>query len=415
LVFACPDFSKIAPQEINEIENWVREDGGGLLLLSHAGGDKGRQTNLTSLAERFGIVYENDQVLSPQNYGMENLPKVSTFSPPHPITEGVTEICYRAGCSLTSFGGPVPIALSDEDAEPFSVPLIIVSEADNGMVCAIGSYEIFRDEIGCGIEHEQHKKLASNIFNWLISEYRLKLKEKDPSLVPSEKTGTQAPIVEGIENIGVQKFTPITLKSEIKISSKSDLIQTLYSVLNELDALKNIVEELIESVVVSEDEIIELKAIEEMQKKVQKPPKLEEPLDLTKDFAKIKKESQIPTEDEGLSDLTKMPEKPSDIKPLPPRPEGMAPPKKKTEEKEIIEEDVIAEKKLSKKEIKAQLEGLESKINSVNNLINFLKKKKKDGKIKQNDFDKQMKKLNYDLETTTKKIDTINKFLKKKK
>ncbi|MHA1623561.1 MAG: hypothetical protein ACTSWH_00370, partial [Promethearchaeota archaeon] len=40
LVFVCPDFSKISPLEISEITNWVREDGGGLLLLSHAGGDR---------------------------------------------------------------------------------------------------------------------------------------------------------------------------------------------------------------------------------------------------------------------------------------------------------------------------------------------------------------------------------------
>ena len=41
LVIACPDFSKFSHIEIMEIVNWVKEDGGGLLLLSHAGGDRG--------------------------------------------------------------------------------------------------------------------------------------------------------------------------------------------------------------------------------------------------------------------------------------------------------------------------------------------------------------------------------------
>ncbi len=406
LVFACPDFAKIAPQEINEIENWVREDGGGLLLLSHAGGDKGRQTNLSALAERFGITFENDQVLSPNNYGMENLPKASTFTPPHQITEEINEICYRAGCSLTTIGGSVPIAMSDQDADPFSVPLIIVSEADNGLVCAIGSYEIFRDEIGCGIENDQHKKLALNLFTWLISEYRLTMKKKGISTIPSKKPGlgygsSLHPSLSDAEGeVGSQMYSPITVKSEIKISSKSDLIQTLYSVLDELNALSDVVNKLIDSVIGSEDEIIELQAIKEMQEKVQQPPQLEEAPDLGIDFEKLKREVEAETveEDNELSELTELPKKPSTEKPLPPRPKGMPSTKKKQ----------------SKKELNAELEGLESKINSVKNLINFLKKKKGDGKIKQNDYNKQMKKLKYDLENATNKIEEIKKLLKKK-
>ena len=71
-------------------------------------------------------------------------------------------------------------------------------------------------------------------------------------------------------------------------------------------------------------------------------------------------------------------------------------------------------KKQSKEELTAELEGLESKVNSVNNLITFLKKKKREGKIKQKDYDKQMKKLKYDSVNTTNKIDELKKLLKKK-
>ena len=52
LVFICPDFAKISRQEIMEIVNWVKDDGGGLLLLNHAGGDKGRSSNLDELSEK---------------------------------------------------------------------------------------------------------------------------------------------------------------------------------------------------------------------------------------------------------------------------------------------------------------------------------------------------------------------------
>ena len=51
LVFVCPDFAKISSMEISEINNWVRNDGGGLLLLSHAGGDRGRNSNLSELSQ----------------------------------------------------------------------------------------------------------------------------------------------------------------------------------------------------------------------------------------------------------------------------------------------------------------------------------------------------------------------------
>ena len=83
LVFVCPDFAKISSIEISEINNWVRNDGGGLLLLSHAGGDRGRNSNLSELSQMFGIVFENDQVLDETyNIGMENMPIITALIPP---------------------------------------------------------------------------------------------------------------------------------------------------------------------------------------------------------------------------------------------------------------------------------------------------------------------------------------------
>ncbi len=172
------------------------------------------------------------------------------------------------------------------------------------------------------------------------------------------------------------------------------------SVLDELNALSDVVNKLIDSVIGSEDEIIELQAIKEMQDKIQQPPQLEEPPDLGIDFEKLKKEVEAETaeEDKELTDLTELPKKPSTKKPLPPRPKGMPP----------------QNKKQSKEELTAELEGLESKVNSVNNLITFLKKKKREGKIKQKDYNKQMKKLKYDSVNATNKIDELKKLLKKK-
>ena len=176
LVFVCPDFAKITSMEITEINNWVRNDGGGLLLLSHAGGDRGRNSNLSELSQNYGIVFENDQVLDETyNLGMENMPIVTSLIPPHPITNSISSICYRSGCSLSVLGSAISIISSNETSEPFSSALVCVSEPDNGRICAIGSYELFRDRVGGGFNNDEHPNLAYNIFSWLISHYRMDL------------------------------------------------------------------------------------------------------------------------------------------------------------------------------------------------------------------------------------------------
>ena len=187
LVFVCPDFAKISSMEITEIVNWVKEDGGGLLLLSHAGGDRGRNSNLSELSQQFGMAFENDQVLDETyNLGMENMPIITSFIPPHPITSGINSLCFRSGCSLTVLGSAFSIASSNESSEPFSTPLICVSEVEMGRVCTIGSYEMFRDKVGGGFSYEDHPNLVYNLFNWLISDYRMDLRSKGqvPEIAP---------------------------------------------------------------------------------------------------------------------------------------------------------------------------------------------------------------------------------------
>ncbi|MHA2123390.1 MAG: hypothetical protein ACW990_19500, partial [Promethearchaeota archaeon] len=175
LVFVCPDFSRVSSAEITEISNWVKNSGGGLLLLSHAGGDRGRGSNLSEISEKFGILFESDQVLDDRiNLGLENIPLVSTFNIPHPITANIGTLCYRSGCSLSIIKTSVfSIADSNETSEPFSCPLICVSESGNGRVCCVGSYEMFRDKIGGGFQCEDHPDLALNMFKWLVSDYRI--------------------------------------------------------------------------------------------------------------------------------------------------------------------------------------------------------------------------------------------------
>jgi hypothetical protein len=272
LVVACPDFSKFSKDEIEVIYNWVKNDGGGLIMLSHAGGDKGRRSNLAELAEKFGINFENDQVLDrTKNFGIENLPEIKNFNPPHPITEGIESICFRAGCSLTTFGaGAFPIAISNETSDPFNAPLIVVCEIENGHVIGCGSYEIFRDKISGGFDHEQHAQLATNMFTWLKSQYREELKQKSPQsfTLPVETSTTNQEKVGSILEFATDKngissgiSSPIlgntlNIKSEITISDKSELAQLFRGLLNEVDILKSKIQTIIGAIISSEEKIL---------------------------------------------------------------------------------------------------------------------------------------------------------------
>jgi hypothetical protein len=195
LVFVCPDFSEISLQERMEIKTWISEEGGGLLMISHAGGDKGRKSNLSELSEQFGVLFENNQVLDQKhNIGWENLPIITTLSQEHPILEGIDEICYRAGCSLTTTENKDAIILSNETSEPPNTPLLTASQLDKGRIVCIGSYEMFRDNTKGGFQYSSHSKLCQNIFKWLLSQYRKELSSKS-----SPQSFSEAPELEGIQ------------------------------------------------------------------------------------------------------------------------------------------------------------------------------------------------------------------------
>ncbi|MBY9007884.1 MAG: hypothetical protein KGD63_14175 [Candidatus Lokiarchaeota archaeon] len=355
LVFTCPDFSKISHQEILEIENWVKNDGGGLLLLSHAGGDKGRNSNLSELAELFGMTFENDQVLDEENnFGLENLPLISNFSPPHPITSGIKNLCYRAGCSLSIIGGAIPIANSNESSDPFSSPLICVSEPDKGRVCCCGSYEIFRDKIGGGISYETHSNLVINIFNWLISDYRF---ESQLSSVQQNKNPQSEMIINNhfeTGNVVSESISYIPTLSELSTNlnfgSKQELMVFLQNLLNQVNGMKEVIENLIKSSNLSDD--------------------------LFRDIT-----------------ITK-------------------PPIIKTKNKSSVEKTRIKVPKKTKKEnLHNELHSLERKFNSMENLLNFIKKNYNSGKMDTKTYDKQNIKLSSEIKSINDRIQEIKQTL----
>ncbi|MHA1377226.1 MAG: hypothetical protein ACTSRG_02480 [Candidatus Helarchaeota archaeon] len=166
LVLACPDNSKLTEDEINSILNYVKH-GGGLLLLSHAGGDKGLRTNLRELTGKFGFYFNNDQVFDyEKNLGYQSYALIEKLEP-HEITNEIKNFCYRIGCSLTVKNNIKILANSRDSSIPQNAPLIASTEYGKGRIIGIGSYELFRDDVKGGIEYKNNLNLAINLFLWL--------------------------------------------------------------------------------------------------------------------------------------------------------------------------------------------------------------------------------------------------------
>ncbi|MFX0142729.1 MAG: hypothetical protein ACFE9C_01520 [Candidatus Hodarchaeota archaeon] len=404
LVFVCPDFARISSLEITAIVNWVKNSGGGLLLLSHAGGDRGRGSNLSEISEQFGIAFENDQVLDNKiNLGLENIPLISTFNIPHPITTEISTLCYRSGSSLSIIGsGAFSIADSNETSEPFSCPLICVSEPEKGRVCCIGSYELFRDKIGGGFQCNDNPQLALNIFKWLISDYRMEIRANLDVPIPIPQTSVTPSNIQKETEISQPYTSPVKRTFDIdfsmKITKKSELVELFKIFQNQINLMQSTINRLIKKTIESEGEIDEIENSTGFQNST--------------DFEIIKPIKSEPTQiDEVFEDEIMNDEEPV-LTALPPRPESLK--KLETESEEPLKPPPkLKTKGKSKKELKDEKQGLETKLTSVQDLMKFIDKKHSSGKMNNNEYEKRSKKLQSDLKKTKKRIDIINKLLEK--
>ncbi len=419
LVLGCPDNAKFSKQEIDTIVNWVRE-GGGLLMLSHAGGDKGRRSNLSELSEQFGIIFENDQVLDKvNNMGVENLPLITNFGFPHPITEDISSICYRAGCSLTIANMSVtPVASSSADAEPVESPLILSTEMGDGRVVAVGSYEMFRDKISGGYNEGSHAQLLLNIFYWLKTSKREQIRAEGGTSI--EQNGYQGGnVTEGASlppesggQLQAPQYTTIPLNSyhsDVKITSNAELFKAFEDLLTDFFSFKNRMLKEFENFQTNLSNLVgAVIATEETLVNVSRPNTPEASLHLSPPPSNGAS-NNVHAEDtnQELNVST-----PADYSSITDNSISLGEEKERFQaEKEAARETELKLKK-SKEELDAEIESLGNKMNSIKNLTSFVEKKFSSGKLSKKNYDKQTKKLASDLKKTQIRIDELTQELK---
>ena len=210
LVFACPDGSKLAKNEVGAIVNFV-ERGGGLLIIGNAGGDRGLRTNMNEVLNKLGIEMLSDQVKDESNneFKMPTHPVMKDIKD-HPICNGVSEIVIVAGCSVRGSTNMKGIAFTSPVAEPPNAPVIVAGEYKSGRVVAVGSYRLFSN-YGAGLSLRNNRTFAMNIFRWLARG------ETGKSLPPTQATTPMSkPATKKVDAIVPPK---VEAKPEIKRSS----------------------------------------------------------------------------------------------------------------------------------------------------------------------------------------------------
>jgi hypothetical protein len=169
IVFGCPNSSKLRPAEIDILKRYVK-NGGGLMLLSLSGGDRGLMNNLSQVSKGFGISFENTAVRDERNNaGLPTMP-ILTNVVAHPVTEDVQDILVPSGCTLNVTTKATTIASTSDTADPPNKPVIAIAEAGKGRVLCVGSYEVFRK--GGGMKHKGNIAFAVNAIKWLSGEIR---------------------------------------------------------------------------------------------------------------------------------------------------------------------------------------------------------------------------------------------------
>ena len=189
IVISSPKNVDLTPQEIENLEKFVKH-GGGLLLVSTRGGDYVNRTNLNELTKKFGFRFVADEVSDSVNYVSLQKRQILEKFKSHYITEQIQKIILSNACSIETFdleeskkdvrfevvvrGGLYCFRnlfdgqkWTEEDSP--NIPLMVCVEYFKGKVFAFGSLSIF-SSLGreYGFNAFDNDFIIANILRWLI-------------------------------------------------------------------------------------------------------------------------------------------------------------------------------------------------------------------------------------------------------
>ncbi len=195
IILSTPININLRPNEIENLENYVK-NGGSLLIFSSSGGDYTNKTNLNELTQRFGFEFESDEVNDSMNYVFLQKRPILTKLKPHFITEQVKKIVFSSSCSTKTIDFVedeknikieelIELGLNGwrkkydgekwiEEDSP-KIPLMVIVEYYKGKVVAFGNSSIF-SSLGqeYGFTAFDNDILIANIIRWLVMDVESK-------------------------------------------------------------------------------------------------------------------------------------------------------------------------------------------------------------------------------------------------
>jgi len=189
IIISTPKNIKLKPEEIVNIEAYVK-NGGNVLITSSSGGDYTNRTNLNELTRKFGFEFGYDEINDSVNFvNLQKRPVITKFRA-HILTEQIKKIVFSSSCSTQiidfvdadkniKVDGILQSGLNcwrkrydgedwiEEDCP--KIPLLVAVEYYDGKVVGFGNISIFSSlarEYGFGAF--DNDILIANILNWLI-------------------------------------------------------------------------------------------------------------------------------------------------------------------------------------------------------------------------------------------------------
>jgi hypothetical protein len=157
---------RLAREEIDGVEQWVR-GGGGLVVLAECDQEH-YGSNLTDLLSRFGVGVHSTTVQE----GVRRHNNVASWvmadlgtSAGKGLLAGVRDACfYRAGVlDLSRAAGARVLARTSDTADPAGAPLAAALEVDRGRLVVLADSDLFGDD---SIDEFDHRTLWTNLVTW---------------------------------------------------------------------------------------------------------------------------------------------------------------------------------------------------------------------------------------------------------